>query len=958
MANTPLTCTATCPNCMKSGLAILPVRYAVVPKTMSNAMPPGIVGPGVMDIALTAHHYSLRTLREGWLYLFYEKGARGSNYWEAYRVTEDGRLWKQTIPLPSVPKTDPACAQGGGAVPMDVISIEKPEKATRVFIAFSEYPWIKEVFQKYATDAKLRGERMQVIMPAAWIQSGSGMFGMKKGEAGHATVATQAGIDQIVEYQPGLKADLLAPPAKPIAIDEYGRATDDTIWEQEATRYPLHIRQTSPSGSASKDLVRLMNEIGENAGGAPHKPMLLALWDGIGIVHELAGFHNDPVGMLMRYTSAQQLRVDAMQSIEAAERSVRSGAALSESTLRQGMMAAGLGGYEGMGLMMPGAQEQIEKAGQLTPEEKQSAGDKAWRKYQASIRGGKWPNSCSIWFDQVTSKCQQLQKQRVPDRDAWLSSDTFRHALNDYHPDDPGDGMAFHGLIDEAYAGLPATDMGLRIVERLINNMDPTDERSYFWRAFSYNQTDIRQEMKTFLARVQATKSESIIDQASAWYDAKQASIAVDLGYLKSFVKFYEKMDEVFKHERAGSATERPIKALQIDRLMMWSGRALVNVFGPISRTIGGILIKGALIVRGGIALEDAKRITVKLAAWEGQMTSVLKQKVEEIKAQNPGLSPMQIRAKAYEALANDDRGVLVRRLYADAKQTSAATRDKATASVKLSGALFIIEMMNYVLLWTKPNKTPDDELAIASGTLSLVGAGLNAYSKWLGSFAKSAASVALANMKVASSCLGGISSFVSTYTDAKKAASGLSTGNYKQAAFYLMKSGFDIVSGAVAVLTAISSSAPLLMRSANLSPGKVRFLGRLSASMVGAQARIEGKAAGLAGGKLEAFVGRTVFKSVGAFAGETVAAGIATEVSAGGWLLLSGRLILIATGWEVAVILTVITLIYNYFSPDDLENWLSASPFGTAPDTGRTLEKQQTAFEAALAATGYKDGK
>ncbi|HDR9057155.1 hypothetical protein KDX16_06065 [Burkholderia vietnamiensis] len=39
--------------------------------------------------------------------------------------------------------------------------------------------------------------------------------------------------------------------------------------------------------------------------------------------------------------------------------------------------------------------------------------------------------------------------------------------------------------------------------------------------------------------------------------------------------------------------------------------------------------------------------------------------------------------------------------------------------------------------------------------------------------------------------------------------------------------------------------------------------------------------------------------------------------------------------------------------TPDDLENWLSSSPFGTAPDKGRTLEKQQAAFEAALAATG-----
>ncbi len=50
---------------------------------------------------------------------------------------------------------------------------------------------------------------------------------------------------------------------------------------------------------------------------------------------------------------------------------------------------------------------------------------------------------------------------------------------------------------------------------------------------------------------------------------------------------------------------------------------------------------------------------------------------------------------------------------------------------------------------------------------------------------------------------------------------------------------------------------------------------------------------------------------------------------------------ILLATDWEVAVGLTVVTSIYNYFTPDDLENWLSSSPFGTAPDKGHTPEKQ-----------------
>ena len=83
-----------CANCEKAGLPILPVRYAVLPKMVSASTPEGISGEGVTQIGLTQHDYGLRTLREGWVYLFYLKGARGNAYWEAYEVTEDGLLWK------------------------------------------------------------------------------------------------------------------------------------------------------------------------------------------------------------------------------------------------------------------------------------------------------------------------------------------------------------------------------------------------------------------------------------------------------------------------------------------------------------------------------------------------------------------------------------------------------------------------------------------------------------------------------------------------------------------------------------------------------------------------------------------------------------------------------------------------------------------------------------------------
>jgi hypothetical protein len=184
-----------CANCEKAGLPILPVRYAVLPRMVSARMPEGISGEGVTQIGLTQHDYGLRTLRKGWIYLFYVKGARGNAYWEAYEVTEDGRLWKQSMPLPAVPVTHPACVQNTRALPMDIIAIEQPHKCTEVYIAFSEHKWLDDTFKRYATDSALRKQRMQCIEPAKWI-------GSAKSAGGHVIQATVKSIDKIVEYMP------------------------------------------------------------------------------------------------------------------------------------------------------------------------------------------------------------------------------------------------------------------------------------------------------------------------------------------------------------------------------------------------------------------------------------------------------------------------------------------------------------------------------------------------------------------------------------------------------------------------------------------------------------------------------------------------------------------------------------------------------------------------------------
>lgn len=309
-----------CINCEKTGLPILPVRYSVLPKSVKAVMPKGISGVRVTDVALNAHHYGLRTLREGWVYLFYEVGPRGSRYWEAYKVTSDGRLWKQALPLPRVPVTHPACAQRAIAIPMDLIAIERPEKCTaRVFVGFSEHAWHKEVFDRYASDSTLMQARMQFIEPSKWITSGTDANG-------HAIVATTQMIDDVIEYMPGFDPKSLAlPDDKQSFSDEKGRYKEDWL-KREVTRYPTFIRQASPA-SASQALVKLMKQIGKMDQGPDsyHPPMMLALWDSIGNVHELNGFRGDPASWLDLYvTKERPLQVGALQNIDTAHAIVQS----------------------------------------------------------------------------------------------------------------------------------------------------------------------------------------------------------------------------------------------------------------------------------------------------------------------------------------------------------------------------------------------------------------------------------------------------------------------------------------------------------------------------------------------------------------------------------------------------------------------------------------------------------
>ncbi|WP_330831639.1 toxin VasX, partial [Xanthomonas translucens] len=76
-----------CDVCRSTGLAIVPVRHAVVPASCPGAgISPLEKGRGCsVNVSGAGYDYALRTLRQGMVYVYYEQsGPYGPDFWECY----------------------------------------------------------------------------------------------------------------------------------------------------------------------------------------------------------------------------------------------------------------------------------------------------------------------------------------------------------------------------------------------------------------------------------------------------------------------------------------------------------------------------------------------------------------------------------------------------------------------------------------------------------------------------------------------------------------------------------------------------------------------------------------------------------------------------------------------------------------------------------------------------------
>jgi len=165
-----------CPNCVKQGLAILPVTYTALPVGMRPFGPFGGAALGMspeLARGLTAldngfsgqegvkrHWYVMRALPPGFLYVLKVDGS-----WDAYEVNKLGLLRRFPVDLlPQKPGPEAACSRAEhNAHALQAIVLD-PKKDEKVWIAYSRYRWTSGVLAGYAKDEDgRRSKRMHEL---------------------------------------------------------------------------------------------------------------------------------------------------------------------------------------------------------------------------------------------------------------------------------------------------------------------------------------------------------------------------------------------------------------------------------------------------------------------------------------------------------------------------------------------------------------------------------------------------------------------------------------------------------------------------------------------------------------------------------------------------------------------------------------------------------------------------
>ena len=662
--------TTLCNDCNATGLPILPVRYCPVPASVTPGVPGWASADRIASVPLGAEfHYALRVLRAGYVYLFYSKNQVGSNKWECYMVTGDGVLYKQPDPLMAVSQPEQvarACArQGHSDARLRHLVIERPDKCGKTWMAFSEHKWSAETIKEYTKNEKLRDSRMQTLYPAKM------MTGAKHS---HGTPASAAALQGVLEYAAASPDVTLPYDAKVVGgFSREDGSFDAARVEKASTLYPWSLRQ----GHADADF-KAMQQRATKADGSHGTPHVLALWDAIGIVHELNGYRNDAAGWVKIYGVERSLQLDAANNLDGLRKALEARAVgiqkgsqdekfnnaanwyVPEEAKQRRLNAQKLPepqrtrqlevcdivdewaqrklpmlGFEGRLnqaslLDEPKRSQEIAKVkadadrflksraknydANLRYEEKE-----AWPKYESRIERA----ALDLFQknnDKLSKSINALIDRRTEAVIAWLESSLFIDTLEDFHPSNIKDGVEFEDKVSNAIFGIGSSPNGARKLTEWVAQADASIKKNLLWRAVALNQEIGIASLSNALKDAEKHRAEQTLSKGLTWtgYTAK---------FLKGFADTYKKAQSVFDAvEKAATGTSaafgakiNPINMRGTDKLMIGLGDKVFRYFAvdKLGDYAAEKVIQHIFSIRALVDPLDSERLVQAQAAGE-----------------------------------------------------------------------------------------------------------------------------------------------------------------------------------------------------------------------------------------------------------------------------------------------------------------------------------------------------
>jgi hypothetical protein len=910
--------------CNAKGLTVLPVRYAVVPAGIHTNLPAWANDARVTGVELAnGEKYALRALRKGYLYVFYEKGKQGQNYWQCYSVAPDGSLWIQQVAGNPMATDKPQCETGEHiAQNVEFLSIETPEKCGNVWFAFSQYPWEQETLDRYKTDAKARGDRMQKVSPS--------VTGAQRSKTG--TDATESSLNQILDYKVASGFSLLPGPddikvqnvsqVKSLwdpSVEDVWRVNDEVL-QSQSSLYPWAQRR---SGMAPATVTAMQNR------SEGMTPLILPLWDPIGIVHELNGWSQDVLGRQAQFLQERELEISTKTNLDALkilleDKAQAKGEAVQErfaqpentmlsakfldvrlQTLEQryqnkpdvlaqiradDMLVRTWRGqnvtasYPENVLMSPpeplpahqkrvaAIKAQVDKELAQRPQIFSDARARSWAPYQEKLNANRQANFDTC-FKSLGDRVNEIFQKRIVSVVNWLSAPLLLTILDDFHCTAQRAGMFYQSAVGMAMNGINSCPVGAVKLDGWWHEYSTKNRGNLLWRHVAANNPGLMAELEPFLSTVKARKDEEVTPLTAT---AVTAALMQQVGSLKKLEGYYQKsLSSVVKGLKK-DAGKLEAQLFKTDAFIVTVGDRVSRILrvDKAGEKLATTAFRLIFMIRAGIPSEKV----------HGLVNDYLREAPALRSAVLAGIRSSK------RFMANQSEVVTIRQTLSSRLEEHFAT-ETGKAEYRLAGInslLLVLNAMDFIYLCgqVRDDKKPLASL-MASG-LAMVSQGttvfLPAIQKGL-----QAPPLTVAWIKGAGAAAGGAASLFSVYADVNSVADEFENNRFFLSGVFLIKT---IVDG-VGALKSIGLLLELIDK-----PFAQKYAGKITGFL-------------------------------------------AVE-------FLGIRVLAILMTWEAMVAITLLQVVATSISDDELQLWCKKSVFGSMP-LNRPLTEQNKALEAAI---------